>query len=107
MTLFVSLITASLALLLVGFAQFGQVVALHQSLHHRAESLAVIEATNLHKGEPACIQVPVDVVDCRVENNIVSVEVQGVVSALGRPFTLKNRASVGNQWVEFLDPSLP
>ena len=106
MTGFAALMTSSLALILLGFAQVGQLIAFHQSLQFRAETLAVRAAAQLHKGEDACAQMPDFVLSCWVEGNVAHVEVSDQIHLLGRQFTLKNRASVANQWAEFTDDSV-
>lgn len=107
MTIFSALVASTLVTLVLLFSQFGHFIAFHSALHQRAEALAKIEAARLHKGEVACLSLPVDVSRCWVEGNIATVEVRGEIQLFGRQFSLKNRASVGNQWVEFTDSSLP
>ena len=58
MTGFAALVASSLAFILLGFVQVGQVITFHQGLQFRAETLAVKAAAQLHKGEDACAQMP-------------------------------------------------
>jgi hypothetical protein len=106
MTGFAALVTSSLALILLGFTQVGQLIAFHQSLQFRAETLAVRAAAQLHKGEDACTQMPDFVLSCAVDGNVAYVVVGDQIQLFGRQFTLKYQASVANQWAEFTDDSV-
>jgi len=103
---FAALMTSCLGVMLLGFVQIGHLIAFHNNLHRQAETIAVKAAAQLHKGENACTPMLDIVLSCKVEGNVAHIEVTDGIFLLGRLFTLKNRASVANQWVEFTDDSV-
>ena len=107
MTGVAAILSACCGLLLVSLTQFGHFVAFHQALSNRAEVLAISEAAHLHTGKKPCRGLPQDVVSCSVVGNTVSLDITGEIELFGRRFSLRSRAIVANQWVEFTSPDLP
>lgn len=102
-----ALLSACCGLFFISLTQIGHFVAFHQAMNYRAEILAIKEAARLHTGSEPCRGLPHDVVFCSVVGNAVTLEIEGGMEVFGREFSLKSRANVANQWVEFTSLDLP